>query len=97
MKTEIEKWKKKCIELYQKCVNIQEIILEMKARTKHYYENMSRNQTDPITNTPHWYHTSRAEYSTMLRIHKKESLDYARVKDAFKKLETTQKVISNFN
>ena len=95
MKTEeesIENLKKKCQILHYKCENVQEIILEMRARTKNYYENMSRNQTDPTIITPHWYQANHAEYSTMLRIHKKESMDYACVTDAFKKLETTQKV-----
>ena len=78
--------------MLHKCENVQEILLEMRARTKSYYENLCRSSTDPTNITPHWYQANHAEYSAMLRIHKKETMDYACISDAFKKIETAQKV-----
>ena len=76
--------------LKQKCERVQEVLLEMKIRTKSYYENQCKSTTDPTSLVPHWYQSSSAEFETMLRIHKKETFDYACINEALKKIEEAE-------
>ena len=76
--------------LKQKCERVQEVLLEMKTRTKSYYENQCKSTTDPSLLVPHWYQSSSGEYATMLRIHKKETFDYACINKALKKIEEAE-------
>ena len=77
--------------LKQKCERVQEVLLEMKTRTKSYYENQCKSTTDPTLLVPHWYQSSSAEYATMLRIHKKETFDYACINEALQKIEEAER------
>ena len=76
--------------LKQKCERVQEVLLEMKTRTKSYYENLCKSRVNPGLIVPHWYQASNAEYETMLRIHKKEAFDYACITDALKKIQEAE-------
>ena len=76
--------------LKQKCERVQEVLLEMKTRTKNYYENLCQSPTDPTMMVPHWFQASSAEYETMLRIHKKETLDYSNINNALAKIQEAQ-------
>jgi len=77
--------------LKQKCERVQEVLLEMKTRTKIYYENQCKSTTDPTLLVPHWYQSSSAEYATMLRIHKKETFDYACINKALQKIKEAER------
>ena len=63
----------------------------MKTRTKSYDENQCKSTTDPTLLVPHWYQSSSAEYATMLRIHKKETFDYACINEALQKIEEAER------
>ena len=79
--------------LKQKCERVQEVLLEMRTRTKSYYENQCQSTTHPTMLVPHWYQASTAEFATMLRIHKKETYDYALISEAIKKIEEAEELM----
>ena len=82
--------------LKQKCERVQEVLLEMRTRTKSYYENQCKSTANPTIIVPHWYQANPAEFEAMLRIHKKETYDYALISEAIKKIEEAEELMDIF-